>query len=257
MFSSGRPVQKVRRRAAANPSNAGEEVARASDPRHAAEVPHVFPCATCPRRRILSVSKGYSVRIGSSRIDLPPKSIGRGERKHYSPDADECLVLLLRLCVGVRVLERREVDTRLGPYDVVVLRSVELDEAEAGLRPVNAVIALGVASDRVVVGVLQLRVGTVPSSKLALIGKGDEIGKPANLPWVFRFQGDALPGRGVEDALDAGRGRQPKSRRQRAVGHCRSLPVSDCSSWCPPIIFRRLGAPGRGRTKYAGRSPAN
>src|SRR5262249_27401797 len=58
------------------------------------------------------------------------------------------LVALALAAVRVGVLERREVIKALRcPDDVVLLRAAKLEEAQLGSNPVEAVLALGVASD--------------------------------------------------------------------------------------------------------------
>jgi len=90
------------------------------------------------------------------------------------------------------------------------MRPLELDQAELGLGPVDAVIAFGVAGDRVVVGALEHRVRPVPPPDLALVAQGGQIRKTARLPRAIRVQDHFAPHRLVQYAFDTCRVGDPE-----------------------------------------------
>ena len=99
----------------------------------------------------------------------------------------------------------------------------------------DAVIALGIAGGRVVVGALYHRIRSVLSSDLSFVREDGEVRKSFRLPWVLRLQDDLLPHRPMQYTFHACRAHHPEIVHEK-------LSIGPYIDWCLELEFR-IGPP--------------
>ena len=134
----------------------------------------------------------------------PVEAVGARRRASRPAVADESLVPLVFVDIGVVVAKGTHVVAGTHPDEVVVLRAVVLVDTEVGLGPVDAVLALGVGGERAVHGLSRtICVTPIPRPEPAALLDRDHVADVAQLVWLLRGDGDAgAPGL-VEDTVDA------------------------------------------------------
>src|SRR5262249_2474084 len=129
-----RPVYEIRRRRRADMTDAVFEVARIS---------HVLPAARIPKGHVLRI--GRAVREHRLLPELFPADAVGGDEQLRRPAA-QSLVALLRRGLRVGVAKGVEVVNLLaGPDEVIVLGTLELDQAQLRHGPDDTVLALRIA----------------------------------------------------------------------------------------------------------------
>src|SRR4051812_37079808 len=106
------------------------------------------------------------------------------------------LVAGVGAAVGVRVLERREAMRAVSvPDDVVLLRTIELEQAKLRFRPMDAVLAFGIARDLAVRlplgGFIPMRAAIVHAIQAAVIEEAI-IGRRVPFPGLVADERDFL-----------------------------------------------------------------
>ena len=158
----------------------------------------------------------------------PVDAVGRPVRVQPARAQGDRLVTLVRPAVGVRVLERREVvEPRPRPDDVVLPRAGELEQAQLGLDPVDAVPALGVAGEQSAATPSSSRPRSSGRPRCSTCGRPRRRGRPCGSrsrspPRGRRARGRLRAARVLEPQLQA----VALSIRNSSTNSSRRLPIS-------------------------------
>ena len=140
-----RPMDGVRRRRAEN----GADAEVVFDRLHVSEMEDIAVADVVVEGGVLRIEKAFC-EDGFGLRKLPMDAVGRDvEEEAFRVRSADGLEALFGRAGGIRVEERREiVGARVShPDDVVLLRTVEFEDAEIRFPPMDAVVAFGVAGD--------------------------------------------------------------------------------------------------------------